>query len=97
LHAAGEVRAPQFGSAESDLDAEMVAIAGAIVRQRTGNFDPSTCHDRYQEALRSTTPASFFTLSKRKGLPHLSGLRPRDRRFRAQREDTKLVGLFDAQ
>jgi non-homologous end joining protein Ku len=42
LHAAGEVRAPQFGSAESDLDAEMVAIAGAIVRQRTGNFDPST-------------------------------------------------------
>ena len=29
--------------------------------------------------------------------PHLSGLRPRDRRFRAQREDAKLVGLFDAQ
>ena len=25
--------------------------------------------------------ASFFTLSKRKGLPHLSGSRPRDRRF----------------
>src|SRR5438309_1104561 len=25
---------------------------------------------------------SFFTLSKRKGLPLLSGLRPRDRRFR---------------
>ena len=37
---------------------------------------------------------SFFTLSKRKGLPHLSGLRPRDRRFRAQREDPKLVGAF---
>ena len=29
LRAAGEVRAPQFGSAEGDLDAEMVAIAGA--------------------------------------------------------------------
>src|SRR6201993_5029614 len=28
LHAANEVRASQFGSAESDLDAEMVAIAG---------------------------------------------------------------------
>jgi hypothetical protein len=28
----------------------------------------------------------FFTLSKRKGLLHLSGLIPRDRRFRAQRE-----------
>jgi hypothetical protein len=33
---------PQFGSIEGDLDAEMVAIAGAIIRQRTGNFDPST-------------------------------------------------------
>jgi DNA end-binding protein Ku len=42
LHAAGEVRAPQFGSAEGDLDAEMVATAGAIIRQRTGHFDPST-------------------------------------------------------
>jgi non-homologous end joining protein Ku len=42
LRAAGEVRAPQFGSAEGDLDTEMVAIAGAIIRQRTGNFDPST-------------------------------------------------------
>jgi hypothetical protein len=51
LRAAGEVRAPHFGSAEGDLDAEMVAIAGAIIRQRTGNFDPSTYHDRYQEAL----------------------------------------------
>jgi DNA end-binding protein Ku len=45
LRAANEVRAPQFGSAEGDLDAEMVAIAGAIIRQRTGNFDPSTYHD----------------------------------------------------
>jgi len=35
LRAAGEVRSPQFGSAEGDLDAEMVAIAGAIIRQRT--------------------------------------------------------------
>jgi DNA end-binding protein Ku len=51
LRAAGEVRAPQFGSAEGDLDAEMVAIAGAIIRQRTGNFDPSAYRDRYQDAL----------------------------------------------
>jgi len=48
LRAAGEVRAPQFGSAEGDLDPEMVAIAGAIIRQRTGDFDPSTYRDRYQ-------------------------------------------------
>src|SRR5271155_3118569 len=45
LRAAGEVRAPRFGSAQGDLDAEMVAIAGAIIRQRTGNFDPSMFTD----------------------------------------------------
>jgi non-homologous end joining protein Ku len=41
LRVAAEVRASQFGGADGDLDAEMVAIAGAIVRQRTGKFDPS--------------------------------------------------------
>src|SRR5947199_3725413 len=51
LRAAGEVRAPQLGGAEGDLDAEMVAIAGTIIRQRTGSFDPSTYRDRDQEAL----------------------------------------------
>src|SRR5258705_4699377 len=30
--------------------------------------------------------ASFFTLSKRKGLSHLSGSRPRDRRFHVERK-----------
>ena len=64
LRAAGEVRAPQFDSAEGDLDAEMVAIAGAIIRQRTGNFDPSTYRDRYQEALQQLIEA------KTKGLDH---------------------------
>src|SRR5437588_7430345 len=59
LRAAGEVRAPQFGSAEGDLDAEMVAIAGAIIRQRNGNFDPSTYHDRYQEALQQLIEAKM--------------------------------------
>jgi DNA end-binding protein Ku len=59
LRAADEVRAPQFGSAEGDLDAEMVAIAGAIIRQRTGNFDPSIYHDRYQEALRELIEAKM--------------------------------------
>ena len=32
LRAADEVRASQFASAESDLDSEMVAIAGAIIK-----------------------------------------------------------------
>ena len=62
LRAASDVRAPQFGSAEGDLDAEMVAIAGVIIRQRTGHFDPSTYRDRYQEALHQLIEA------KKKGL-----------------------------
>jgi non-homologous end joining protein Ku len=36
LRAADEVPALQFASTEVDLDAEMVAIAGAIIKQRTG-------------------------------------------------------------
>ena len=63
LRAAAEVRAAQFGSAEGDLDAEMVAIAGAIIRQRTGNFDPSTYRDRYQEALQQLIEAKMKGLS----------------------------------
>jgi len=51
LRTVDEVRASQFGNAEGDLDAEMVAIAGAIINQRSGKFDPSTYRDRYQEAL----------------------------------------------
>src|SRR2546430_1980926 len=57
LRAAGEVRVPQFGSTEGGLDAEMVAIAGAIISQRTGHFDPSTYRDRYQEALQQLIEA----------------------------------------
>jgi DNA end-binding protein Ku len=59
LRAAGEVRVPQFGSTKGDLDAEMVAIAGTIIRQRTGNFDPSTYRDRYQEALQQLIEAKM--------------------------------------
>ena len=40
LRAADEVRPTQFGPAEGDLGAEMVAIARAIIRQRSGTFDP---------------------------------------------------------
>ena len=63
LRAADEVRAPQFGIAEGELDAEVVAIAKAIIAQRTGSFDPTTYRDRYQEALRELMEA------KMKGLP----------------------------
>jgi hypothetical protein len=57
LRAADEVRASQFSGAEGDVDAEMVAIAGAIIRQRTGQFDPSAYRDRYQEALQQLIEA----------------------------------------
>jgi DNA end-binding protein Ku len=63
LRAADEVRPAQFGNPEGDLDAEMVAIAGAIIGQRIGKFDPSTYRDRYQDALRALIE------TKLKGLP----------------------------
>jgi DNA end-binding protein Ku len=68
LRATEEVRPAQFGNAQGDLDVEMVAIARAIIRQRTGTFDPSTYRDRYQEALRELIEA------KLKGLP----IKPRE-------------------
>ena len=49
--------------AESDLDAEMVAIAGAIISQRTDHFDPSTHRDRYQEALQQLIEAKTKRLT----------------------------------
>ena len=40
-------------------DADDQAIAGAIINQRTGTFDPSTYRDRYQEALRKLIEAKM--------------------------------------
>jgi DNA end-binding protein Ku len=68
LRAADEVRTVPFGDDKGDLDAEMVAIARAIIRQRTGTFDPSIHRDRYQYALRALIEA------KLRGLP----IRPRE-------------------
>ena len=59
LRAADEVRAAQFGGVERDLDAEMIAIARAIIGQRTGSFDPTAYRDRYQEALRELIEAKM--------------------------------------
>lgn len=63
LRAADEVRSPQFATAGGAIDAEMLAIARAIIEQRTGKFDASKSLDRYQEALRELVEA------KMKGLP----------------------------
>jgi DNA end-binding protein Ku len=59
LRAADEVRAPQYVTADGVIDAEMLAIARAIIAQRTGKFDPSTFQDRYQEALRELIEAKM--------------------------------------
>ena len=67
LRAAAEVRASQFDSANGDLDAEMVAIAGAIIRQRTGKFDPGTFRDGYQEALQQLIEAKMQGLAIKPG------------------------------
>jgi DNA end-binding protein Ku len=63
LRAADEVRAPQFAKADGAIDTDMLAIAGAIISQRTDKFDPRRFQDRYQEALRELIEA------KVKGLP----------------------------
>jgi len=39
----------------------MVAIARAIIAQRTDKFDPSTYRDRYQEALQELIEATDQT------------------------------------
>jgi hypothetical protein len=59
---------PQFTKSEGAIDPEMLAIARAIIGQRTGKFDPSRFRDRYQESLRELIEA------KMKGLP----IRPRE-------------------
>ena len=59
LRAADEVRTLQFGSVEGDPDAEMVAVAGAIIKQRTATFDPRTYRDRYQVALQELIEAKM--------------------------------------
>jgi DNA end-binding protein Ku len=63
LRAADEVRAAQFGGIKRDLDAEMVAIARAIIGQRTESFDPTAYRDRYQEALRELIEAKMKGLT----------------------------------
>ena len=68
LRAADEVRMPQFAESDGTIDAEMLAIARAIIDQRTGKFDPSRFRDRYQESLRELIEA------KMKGLP----IKPRE-------------------
>ena len=71
LRAAEEVRTASFSKPEGEVDAEMVAIAGAIMTQRTGAFDPNAFRDRYQEALRELIEAKMkgLTVTARQVVP----------------------------
>ena len=68
LRASEEVRAAAFEKSDAEIDPDMVAIAGTIIKRRSGHFDPTAFRDRYQEALRELIEA------KMKGLP----VRPRE-------------------
>jgi len=63
LRASEEVRASSFATANTDIDADMVAVASMIIKRRSGHFDPAAFRDRYQDALRELIEA------KMKGLP----------------------------
>ena len=58
LRAAEEVRASQFGIAEDELEAEMVAIARAIIAQRTGSFDPTAYAEPAERAAKVNAAAT---------------------------------------
>jgi DNA end-binding protein Ku len=63
MPASEELRVAAFAKADTDIDADMVAIAETIIKRRSGHFDPATFRDRYQEARRELIEA------KMKGLP----------------------------
>ena len=53
LRSADEVRPAEFGaSANGEVDADMVAIAETIIERRSGEFEPASFRDKYQDALR---------------------------------------------
>ena len=62
LRASEEVRAAAFGKADTESDADMVAVAGTIIKRRSGHFDPATFRDRYQEVLRELIEAKMKCL-----------------------------------
>ncbi|HUK58204.1 MAG TPA: Ku protein [Stellaceae bacterium] len=52
LRTADEVRQPEFDHLPTKIEPEMVAMAEQIVDKLSGEFDPSTFRDSYQDALR---------------------------------------------
>ena len=82
VRSADEVRPAEFGpSCESEIDPDMVAIAESIIDRRSGEFDPTSFRDRYQDALRE------LVAQKTKG----KGVAPRE-----VAEPPKVINLMDA-
>jgi DNA end-binding protein Ku len=82
LRSADEVRPPEFASeSKGKADADMVAIAETIVDRRSGEFDPGSFQDLYQDALRELVEA------KTKGLATTP---------RSVTEPPKVINLMDA-
>ena len=57
LRAANEVRQPESGEDEEDVNDEAVGLASMIIDKRSGRFNPKAFHDRYQDALRQLVEA----------------------------------------
>ena len=82
VRSADEVRPAEFGPAPKDeIEPDMVAIAETIIDRRSGPFDPTSFHDRYQDALRE------LVAQKTKG----EGVAPRE-----VAEPPKVINLMDA-
>src|SRR5215469_3186411 len=53
VRSADEVRPAEFGApSKGEIEPDMVAIAETIIDRRSGEFDPTSFRDRYQDALR---------------------------------------------
>ncbi len=53
LRTMGELVAPDFSERpESEISADMIEIAEAIISRRTADFDSASLRDRYEEELR---------------------------------------------
>ncbi len=44
---------------DGEVDAEMLALAGQLIEQKSGAFDPAAFHDRYQDAIREMVEAKL--------------------------------------
>jgi DNA end-binding protein Ku len=83
LRSSDEVRPAEFAhKQEEQIDPDLVALAETIIERKSGTFEPTAFHDRYQDALRALVD------SKLKGEVAESS--------RSIEEPPKVVNLMDA-